>query len=57
MDLRRTFYSNIVLSGGSTLFKGKRYSFAPDGLRQKERETFYYNLCFLNRSIIIVKDT
>ena len=22
MDLRRTFYSNIVLSGGSTLFKG-----------------------------------
>ena len=23
MDLRKTLYSNIVLSGGSTLFKGK----------------------------------
>ena len=23
MDLRKTFYSNIILSGGSTLFKGK----------------------------------
>lgn len=23
MDLRRTLYQNIVLSGGSTLFKGK----------------------------------
>ena len=23
MDLRRTLFSNIVLSGGSTLFKGK----------------------------------
>ena len=22
LDLRKTFYSNIVLSGGSTLFKG-----------------------------------
>lgn len=24
MDLRRILYSNIVLSGGSTLFKGKK---------------------------------
>lgn len=23
LDLRKTFYSNIVLSGGSTLFKGE----------------------------------
>jgi actin-related protein len=26
MDLRKTLYSNIVLSGGSTLFKGKEKS-------------------------------
>ena len=25
MDLRRTLFSNIVLSGGSTLFKGKKH--------------------------------
>ena len=26
MDLRRTLFANIVLSGGSTLFKGRRYN-------------------------------
>jgi centractin len=26
MDLRRTLYQNIVLSGGSTLFRGKENS-------------------------------
>ena len=26
MDLRKIFYSNIVLSGGSTLFRGQRSS-------------------------------
>lgn len=25
MDLRRTLFSNIVLSGGSTLFKGRKF--------------------------------
>lgn len=28
MDLRRTLFSNIVLSGGSTLFKGSCFSFS-----------------------------
>ena len=30
MDLRRVLYSNIVLSGGSTLFKGDVRYFAVD---------------------------
>lgn len=42
MDLRRTFYSNIVLSGGSTMFKGmavhsKVNSFAPDVLMLRSK--------------------
>ena len=27
LDLRKTLYQNIVLSGGSTLFKGKKFIF------------------------------
>ena len=48
VDLRKTLYSNIVLSGGSTLFKGDHFCLSVDRQRQMCQPSACMQVLYVN---------